>query len=136
MCACAYRMTVQDGSPFQCSFLFFLCRFSLLCVLPVPQTFSTPATTLLSIGDQHQIPVSSDFHHTHNITDDIERPPGSPLIVVGSRRRRRRRKERKQKRGRRSSIIQRLRKQPHKPPLPSLYLSNARSLVHKTNAFE
>ncbi len=30
----------------------------------------------------------------------------------------------------------RLRKQPHKPPLPSLYLSNARSLVHKTDDLE
>ena len=61
------------------------------------------------------------------------RQSGSPWIVVGSRRRHRRRRERKQKRGRRSGVLLRLRKQPHKPPLPSLYLSNARSLVHKTD---
>ncbi|KAK0137703.1 hypothetical protein N1851_026097 [Merluccius polli] len=92
--------------------------------------------TLLSIRDQHQIPVSSDFHHTHNIPDEIARPPGSPPIVVRSRRRRRGRRERKQKRGCRSGIMLRLRKQPHKPPLPSLYLSNARSLVQETDDLE
>lgn len=91
---------------------------------------------LMDIGDQHQIPISRVFHHTHNIPDDIARLPGSPWIVVGSRRRRRRRRERKQKRGRRSGVMLRLRKQPHKPSLPSLYLSNARSLVHKTDDLE
>ena len=58
---------------------------------------------LLDIGEQHQISILSVFHYMHNIPDDIARP----LVML------------------------RLRKQPHKPPLLSLYLSNARSLVHK-----
>lgn len=64
------------------------------------------------------------------------RLPGSPWIVVGSGRQRRRRRERKQKQGCRSGSLLRLRKQPHKPPLLSLYLSNVRSKVHKTDELE
>lgn len=68
---------------------------------------------------QHQPSVSSVFHRTHNIADYIAPQPGSPWIVVGSRRRRRRGKERKQRRGRRSAVMLRLRRRPHKEPLPS-----------------
>lgn len=91
---------------------------------------------IADIGDQRQTAVSGVFHRKYNIPGDIARPPGSPWIVVGSRRRRRRRRERKQKRGRRSGALLRLRNRPHKPPLPSLYLSNARSLVHKMDDLE
>ncbi|KAK1893548.1 Protein translocase subunit SecA 1 [Dissostichus eleginoides] len=70
------------------------------------------------------------------IPDEVARSPGSPWIVVGTGRRRRRRRERKQKRGCRSGLLLRLRKQPHKPPLPSIYLTNARSIVHKTDDLE
>ncbi len=122
-------VAAANGSPFQCFFLFLVFFFT-LCVIGTVYIQYT-RQTLLDIGDQHQISVSSDFHHTHNIPDDIARPAGSPWIVARSRRWRRRRRERKQKRGRRSGVMLRLRKQPHKPPLPSLYLSNARSLVHK-----
>ncbi|XP_051778499.1 extracellular calcium-sensing receptor-like [Erpetoichthys calabaricus] len=38
--------------------------------------------------------------------------------------------------GHRSGVMLRLKKQPHQPLLPSLYLTNARSLVHKTDDFE
>ena len=113
-----------------CFFSHFCVFFLLLCTICTAKIQYT-RQSLVDIGFQHQISVSSDFHHTHNIVEDIARPPGSPWIVVGSRRRHRRRRERKQKRGRRSGVLLRLRKQPHKPPLPSLYLSNARSLVHK-----
>ncbi len=44
---------------------------------------------LVEIGDQNQTSVSSVFHYTHKIPDDIARPPGSPWIVIGSWRRRR-----------------------------------------------
>ena len=84
---------------------------------------------LLKIGDQHQTPITSVYQHTHNIPGETVRP----WIVIGSRRRRSRRRERKQKWGCRSGVMLRLRKRPHTPPLPSLYLSNARSLVHKTD---
>ncbi len=132
----ARMVAAANGSPFQCFFLFlFLVFFFTLCVIDTVYIQYT-RQTLLDIGDQHQISVSSDFHHTHNIPDDIARPAGSPWIVAGSRRRHRRRRERKQKRGRRSGVLLRLRKQTHKPPLPSLYLSNARSLVHKMDELE
>nr|XP_049595883.1 uncharacterized protein LOC125980593 [Syngnathus scovelli] len=119
------------GSPRQCSFflayIFLFSLFGTLCTGNPKYTFHS----LTDIGYQARIPISSDFHRKHNIPDEIARPPGSPWIVVGSGRRRRRRRERKQKRGRRSGLMLRLRKQPHKPPLPSLFLSNARSLLHK-----
>ncbi|XP_072771248.1 uncharacterized protein [Nerophis lumbriciformis] len=124
------------GSPFQCSFfLLFFMFFFLLCTTCTANTRYT-RQSLLDIGNSHQISVSSDFHHEHNIPDDIARAQGSPWFVVGSGRRRRRRRERKQKRGRRSGVLLRLRKQPHKPPLPSLFLSNARSLVQKMDDLE
>lgn len=129
-------VAAAHGSPFPCSlsllwYSFLVC----LCTIGSANIHYT-RQNLLEIGDQHQTSVTSVFHHGHNIPDDIARPPGSPWIVVGSRRRRRRRRERKQKRGRRSGVMLRLRKLPHKPPLPSLYLSNARSLVHKTDDLE
>ncbi len=127
-------VAAANGSPFQCFFIFLVFFFT-LCVIGTVYIQYTRQTHL-DIGDQHEISVSNDFHHTHNIPDDIARPAGSPWIVAGSRRRRRRRRERKQKRGRRSGVMLRLRKQPHKPPLPSLYLSNARSLVHKMDELE
>nr|XP_043874450.1 uncharacterized protein LOC122764210 isoform X2 [Solea senegalensis]XP_043874509.1 uncharacterized protein LOC122764439 isoform X2 [Solea senegalensis] len=50
--------------------------------------------------------------------------------------RRRRRRERKQKRGCRSGSDAKLRKQPHRPAIPSLFLSNARSITHKMDELE
>ncbi|CAG6018054.1 unnamed protein product [Menidia menidia] len=91
---------------------------------------------LLDIGFKLKMTISRDFHRTHNIPDEIARPAGSPWIVIGSGRRRRRRCERKQKRGCRAGLLLKLRKQPLKPPLPSLYLTNARSIVHKTDDLE
>lgn len=55
------------------------------------------------------------------------------LIVTEPRTRRR---ERKQKWGSRSGLPAKFRKQPHKPPLPSIYLTNARSMVLKTAELE
>ena len=88
---------------------------------------------LLDIGFQHKLPILREFHRNHNIPDEVTRSPESPWIVVGPGRRHRRRRERKQKRGCRSGLLLRLRNQPHKPPLPSMYLTNARSIVHKTD---
>lgn len=44
--------------------------------------------------------------------------------------------QRKQKRGCRAGLLARLRKQPLKPLLPSLYLTNARPMVYKTDDLE
>lgn len=87
--------------------------------------------TRRDIGDQYQISVSCVFHHMHNIPDYIARPLGFPWIDVGSSRQHRWRWERKQ-----SGVVLWLRNEPHKPPLLSLYLSNARSLVHKMDDLE
>ncbi|KAI2659609.1 putative RNA-directed DNA polymerase from transposon BS [Labeo rohita] len=46
------------------------------------------------------------------------------------------RRERKQRQGCTSGVMLRLRKQLYKPPLPSLYLANARSLVNKMDYLE
>ncbi|XP_029968921.1 uncharacterized protein C12orf56 homolog isoform X3 [Salarias fasciatus] len=61
-----------------------------------------------------QLTVSSNFPRTLNIPDWIARPAGSPWIVVGSGRRCR------------AGLMARLKKQPFKPSVPSLFLSNAR----------
>ena len=92
--------------------------------------------TELLIGLRCQVAVTSDFQWNHNIPLDIARPPESPWIVVGPSKRRRRRKERKQKRGCRAGLLAQLRKQPHKPPLTSIFLTNARSIVHKIDELE
>lgn len=84
---------------------------------------------LIDIGLKHYWIVTSDFHHAHNIPPAIVRTPGSPWIIGDPRKRRRRRRERKQKRGCRSGILARLRKQPYKPPLPNILLTNTRPLI-------
>lgn len=86
---------------------------------------------LLRIGKQSERRVSDEFVSFNNIPEEIARSPGSPWITIPARKRRRRRKDRKQKRGRRAGVRERLGKQPHKLPLPSILLSNTRSLVNK-----
>ncbi len=63
---------------------------------------------------------------THEIPSELVRLPGSPWITLPAGKQRRRCRERKQKRGCRSGIQARLDKDPHKPPLPSLFVTNAR----------
>lgn len=71
-----------------------------------------------------------------NIPSELVRQPGAPWIVIRSGKKRRRCRKRKQKHGRRSGLLLRLRNNPHKPPLPSLYRTNARSITHKTDDLE
>ena len=71
----------------------------------------------------------------HDIPPELIRPPGSPWITLPARKRRRRR-ERRQKRGCRSGLRARLSRQPHKPSLPSLFITNARSLPNKIEELE
>lgn len=56
--------------------------------------------------------------------------PGDATFIQ-PRRRRRRHRERRQKRGKRGSLHARLKANPHRPALPSLFLANCRSLVNK-----
>ncbi|KAK7910081.1 hypothetical protein WMY93_014765 [Mugilogobius chulae] len=70
------------------------------------------------------------FNKAH-IPPEILRPEGSPWIIIPEGKRRRRRRDRRQKRGCRAGVRVRLKKAPLKPALPSIFLSNARSLVNK-----
>lgn len=86
---------------------------------------------LLKIGAGCERMITAEFLHTHKIPSGIARHPGSPWIIIPAGKRRRRRRERRQKRGCRAGPLARLRRQPLKPPLPSLFLANARSLANK-----
>lgn len=90
---------------------------------------------LIDIGLRCSMDITSDFQRSHNIPDYIARPAESPWVCFPSRRRRRRR-ERKQKRGCRAGFRARLKRNPHKPPLPSIYMTNARSVMHKMDELE
>lgn len=117
----ARNVVMAYGSPSQCIYLLVWCSFFVyLC-------------NISSVNIRY---TRQELLEIINIPADITRPPGSRWFVVGPRRRQRRRRERKQKRGCRSGAMLKLRRQPHKPPLPSLYLSNVRSLVHKTEDLE
>lgn len=121
---------VAHSSSFQCSFFFAHCSF-----LSDLRTSVIPTRTFWTFGDQHWISVSIHFHNTCNISVNITRLLGFLWIFVGTRKWHRQKSERKQKQGHRSGILFRLRKQPFKPPLPSLYISNARSLALKMSNF-
>lgn len=91
---------------------------------------------LRDIGYASRTEITSDFQLSHNIPPAIARSRGSTWIVVGPGRRRRRQGERRQKWGCRAGLLVRLRKQPLRPALPSLFLSNTRSIVHIADEFE
>ncbi|KAL6490208.1 hypothetical protein MHYP_G00005530 [Metynnis hypsauchen] len=86
---------------------------------------------LLSIGLQHNQAVTSEFLDAHSIPEEIARTPGAPRFVVGSSRPYRQRRHRKQKRGCWSGLTARLKRQPHKPALPSVFLTNARAITNE-----
>lgn len=86
---------------------------------------------LLNIGLSHQVPITSNFWNSQQISTGITSPPASPWInLLGSRPQRPRRR-RKQKRGCRCGYLARLKRAPSTPPLPSLLVANARSLCNK-----
>ena len=129
----ARTVAAAHGSVLLVFFLLFLVCFSYV--------FSSTTSTysrqmLLDIGYNTKLTISAESGRIFDIPDCIARPPGAPWIVIGSDRRRRRRRERKQKRGCRSGLLAKLRSNPHKPPLPSMFLTNARSLLHKMDELE
>ena len=81
------------------------------------------------MGLRNEQDVTPEFLHSHEIPTDIARTPGFPWITLPSGRRRRR--DRKQKQGGRAGTLARLCKLPFRPLLPSIFLSNARSLANK-----
>ena len=86
---------------------------------------------LISIGFRAEQAVNKDFIHSNGIPECIARTPGAPWIVIPAGRKRRRRRERRQKRGCRAGVLLRLKQRQHTLPLPSIFLSNARSIANK-----
>ena len=118
-------------SPFRCFCM--LLVYVLLLVLTTSSWANNIFSRhdLLEIGLHSERPVTAEFLHSHHIPADIARRPGSLWFTIPTRRRRKRRRERRQKRGCRAGALVRLRKRPHKPPLPSVFLANVRSLANK-----
>lgn len=128
------RMMVACGSaaslcsPSWCLILFV---WSLLLIDMYQSTNYYSRQDLINIGVVHSRAIMLSFHRTHNIPDSITRKLGSPWVVIPVKRCRRR-DERKQKWGCRAGVSVRLRKDPHRPLIPSLFLSNGHSSVaHK-----
>ena len=69
-----------------------------------------------------------DKNNWDSIPPEIRRSPLSEELTIPLLRRRRHRRYRKQKRGKRGGIKAKLKANPHKPAIPSLFLANARSL--------
>lgn len=83
---------VACSSPYLCLLLYFSCVI-LRSFSDATEHYSR--LDLLDIVFQQKMTISSDFHRTHNIPDEIAKPAGAPWIVVGSGRRHRRWHERK-----------------------------------------
>ena len=133
----AARMdAAASSSPVWCFVFMFLYSFFCLLVNICEANYVYSRQDLIDFGWQQKLSVTRNFQWTHKIPEDIARLPGSPWIVGGPSKRRRRRRDRKQKRGSRAGLLTRLRKQPHKPPLPSIFLTNARSITHKMDELE
>ena len=123
---------VAAAQCFPCRYLLCMCVYMLFCI---GSTFCAENNysrqDLLKLGVCCEQSVSSDFLYSQNLPPDITRCPGSSWITIPVGRRRRRRREMKQKRGCRAGMLARLRRQPHKPPLPRIFLTNARFLANK-----
>ena len=79
---------------------------------------------LLEIGLSCKHAISGEFIDDNNIPVELARQPGSAWILPGKRRRRKRR-------GDRGGPLNRLKRDPHRPAIPSLFLANVRSLANK-----
>lgn len=82
-------------------------------------------------GQWHSNTAALNSHHLpakHHIPPEITRPsPGDPAAAGQQRRC----CERRQKRGKQAGVWARLKANPFKPPLPTIFLSNARSIHGK-----
>lgn len=117
----AHAVAAARCSPFQCFVrlvVYVLCI--ILCMFcRADNTYSQH--DLLKIGACSERSVTAEFHRSYGIPVDTARSPGSQWITIPTGRRRRRCRERKQKQGSRAGALARLRRQPYKPPLPSVF---------------
>ena len=101
-------------------FLIVFCFLTLMCP-PLAKQYSR-AELLVINRDVHRL--SSEI----SIPPEIRRLASESSASTG---RQRRRCERKQKRGKRAGVRARLKANPSKPPLPSIFLANVRSIRNK-----
>lgn len=132
----ARAVAAASGSPPRCCFCVFFFLFVAYLTDYCRAKLQYSQLELYNIGYNCQIPITIDYQRSNNIPPEITRPTDALWNVVGSVKRRRRRKERKQKRGCRSGQLTRLRRHPFKPALPSIFLTNARSIVNKIDEVE
>lgn len=116
------------SSQIHSSVFVFFCLLSLLCQALSKQLHYGRAE-LLKIGNRCQNYSSGNFS---SIPPEILLSGElSGTLIIPPAKRRRRRRDRKQKRGKRAGIRARLQANPNRPALPSLFLTNSRSLVNK-----
>ncbi|XP_037400800.1 uncharacterized protein LOC119265147 [Pygocentrus nattereri] len=77
-----------------------------------------------NIGFTHQF-------HFNQLPPELIRTPGPSESLLPTASARRRRRQRKQRRGKRGGLRAKLRLNPHRPALPSVFLANVRSLPGK-----
>lgn len=122
---------------FQCIVVVMVWMF--LCVrvcLSKIRHIYTPAM-LRKVGFSFSVDITMDYQQLHNIPLDIARSLGTPwVVVVGPRGHRRQRRERRQKWGCRGGLLEWLRKKPYRAMLSSIFLTNVRSIFHKTDKLE
>lgn len=87
--------------------------------------------SLIYIRTTQQQSVTITFQPMHRIPMEISRTPGTPWNTIPSSRWRRWWRVPKEKRGRRAGMLAQLKRNPSRPPLPSLFISNASSLNNK-----
>ena len=91
---------------------------------------------LINIVLQSSISVTVSFEQRPKLSLNISRTPRSTWIVADSNKQRRWRSERKQKQGCQAGLLVRLKKQPLRRPLASIFLSKASSVVHNIDELE
>lgn len=118
------------GSLTQC----FLFKF-LLCIVCAGVSYTQASFKTVRIMCLMEI--ASGFQQSHNIPEDITRTPNSLGVLYELVRKRwRRHSHRKQKRGRRAGLLERLACGPYKLLVLSIFLPNARSVIHKKGELE
>lgn len=129
----AHLVAAARSSPNRCNFLFYLVIFNVVLVCKsssLESVRSCPIYSrekLIDIGLRSFIPPPPP---PTDIPEELLRTTVPAWIITRNSQHCRRRRKKK-KRGKRGGILTRLKNCPHKPPLPSLILSNTQALTNK-----
>ena len=123
----------QECSSFQLLCWMFVCMSVLAFFLQTLSHLRTVISAcsrqeLINIGLRSKIAITINFQRHNNIPEDIAKPEGDPWIYCPAKRQRR---QRQCKLGCCLGIQARLRKNAHKPPLPSILMTNMKFIIHK-----